>query len=212
MKPRSAKTHAEAQAMAGRVLCDELLVRRAWTRSERRVVLGGLFGRLLIAIEPGICFLVFAGLTIGMIFFAPPSLDRNDTAHQHDLAFVIAPIFGTAALAFLAYFIAVLVRPIRALMHTFSPIYIVDGYVRYRSPDRHTDGNSNGYVAVLNDERRTIAEWPTVGEIPIPDSVRPALVEFSRYGGIHRIDGRSTGVIPESMPALGGIGANLPRI
>ncbi len=185
----------------------------------------GMVGRLLIAIEPGICTLVFAGLTIGLIFFPPrqsaatvvagPNLafQAQDAAlHTHDLAIVIAPIFGIAALAFFAYFCAVLVRPIRAFIHTFSPIYIVDGYVRYRKPDRDSEGGANGYVAVLADDQREIAEWPTIGDVPIPDSIRPALIEFSRYGGIHRIDGRSTGLVPESMPALGGIGANLPRM
>ena len=168
---------------------------------------------MLIAIEPAICFLVFAALTLGLIFHPPVPANLADAkGHEHDLAIVIAPIFGVAALCFLAYFVAVLVRPIRALAQTFSPIFIVDGYVRYRKPDRNTDGCQNGYVAVLSDERRTVAEWPTIGDLPLVDSVRPALIEFSRYGGIHRIDGRSTGVMPESMPALGGIGANLPRI
>ena len=190
---------------------DDMLVRRSWTRSERRVVVQGLLGRLLIAIEPFICTVVLGALTIGFVFFAPKPFNPNDTTHQRDLAIVIAPIFGSMTLAFFTYFVCVLVRPIRALMQTFSPIYIVDGYVRYRRPDRNTEADSNGYVAVLDDERRAVAEWPTLGEVPIPDSVRPAHVEFSRYGGIHRIDGRSTGVIPESMPALGGIGANLPR-
>jgi hypothetical protein len=32
------------------------------------------------------------------------------------------------------------------------------------------------------------------------------MVEFCRYGGILRIDGRSTGVLPDDIPALG-IGA-----
>jgi hypothetical protein len=212
--PRRANIHAEAAVMARRVdLRDETLVRRPWTRSERSVVLGGVFGRLLIAIEPAICFLVFAALTLGLIFHPPtPANLEGAKGHEHDLAIVIAPIFGFAALCFFAYFVAVLVRPIRALLHTFSPIFIVDGYVRYRRPDRNTDGCFNGYVAVLSDERRTVAEWPLVGDEAVVDSIRPALIEFSRYGGIHRIDGRSTGVIPESMPALGGIGANLPRI
>jgi hypothetical protein len=43
------------------------------------------------------------------------------------------------------------------------------------------------------------------------DSLRPALIEFSFYGGIHRIDGRSTGIVPESMPTLG-VGSNVPRL
>jgi hypothetical protein len=113
---------------------------------------------LLIAIEPAICFLVFAALTLGLIFHPPtPANLEGAKGHEHDGCF-------------------------------------------------------NGYVAVLSEERRTVAEWPIARDVPVVDSIRPALIEFSRYGGIHRIDGRSTGVIPESMPALGGIGANLPRI
>ncbi len=188
-----------------------MLVRRPWTRSERRVVIQGLLGRLLIAIEPLICMLVLGALTIGLAFFGPKPYDPNDTQHQRDLAVVIAPIFALMTAAFFVWFVCVLVRPVRALMHTFSPIFIVDGYVRYRRPDRFTEADSNGYVAVLDEERRAVAEWPTLGEHPIADAVRPALIEFSRFGGIHRIDGHSTGVVPESMPALGGLGANLPR-
>jgi hypothetical protein len=190
--------------------CESSLVRRAWTKAERRVVLNGLFGRLLIAIEPLICTVVFGALTIGLIFFPLPA---GTSARQHqDAAMVLSPIFGLAASAFLVYAIAVLVPPVRALLHTFSPIYIVDGYLRYRRPDRHTEADSNGYIAVLNEDRRAIAEWPSAGEYEAPDSLRPAMIEFSVFGGIHRIDGRSTGVLPESLPAPGGIGANLPRM
>jgi len=190
--------------------CESSLVRRAWTKAERRVVVSGLFGRLLIAIEPLICTVVFGALTIGLIFFPLPA---GTSPQQHrDAAVVLAPIFGLAASAFLIYAIAVLVPPVRALLHTFSPIYIVDGYLLYRRPDRHTDVDSNGYIAVLNEDRRTIAEWPSVGDSEIPESLRPAMIEFSVHGGIHRIDGRSTGVLPESLPTPGGIGANLPRL
>jgi hypothetical protein len=189
--------------------CESSLVRRAWTKAERRVVINGLLGRLLIAIEPIICTVVFGALTAGLIFFQLPA-GTNPQQHR-DAAIVLSPIFGLAASAFLIYAIAVLVPPIRALMQTFSPIYIVDGYLRYRRPDRHTEADSNGYIAVLNEDRRTIAEWPSVGDYAVPDSLRPALVEFSVFGGIHRIDGRSTGVVPEALPAPGGIGANLPR-
>ena len=183
------------------------LVRRSWTAAERRVVLNGLFGRLLIAIEPVICTIVFTALTAGLIFFPLPAAARMT---RWESAIVIAPIFGLAALAFLAYATIVLVPPIRALLQTFSPIYIVDGYIRYRRPDRQTEADSNGYVAVLGEDRRTIAEWPSIGEDPVPDSLRPAMIEFSFFGGIHRIDGRSTGVVPDSMPALG-VGPNVPR-
>ena len=87
----------------------------------------------------------------------------------------------------------------------------MDGYLRYRTPDRATEADSNGYISVLDENRLTVAEWPTIGEEPIADHVRPALIEFSYYGGIHRIDGRSTGVLPASMSACG-VGSNRPRL
>ena len=196
---------AEIEAMAQRGERDTSLVRRMWTRSERRVVLNGLLGRLLIAIEPIICFIVFGGLTSALVFVPLPGTKMT----RWESAIVIAPIFGLAAVAFLIYAVAVLFGPLRALIQTFSPIYIVDGYLRYRRPDRATEGDSNGYVAVLNEDRLAIAEWPTLGEVPLPDSLRPAMIEFSYFGGIHRIDGRSTGVLPESFAAAG-IGSHGP--
>jgi hypothetical protein len=162
---------------------------------------------MLIAIEPIICGTLFGAITVGLILIPLPKSARLD---HHDAAIVISPIFGLVAVAFCAYAVILLVPPIRALIQTFSPIYIVDGYLRYRSPDRRTEADSNGYVGVLDEERRSVAEWPSIGDTPIPDSIRPALIEFSYYGGIHRIDGRSTGVLPESMAALG-VGSNAPR-
>jgi hypothetical protein len=187
---------------------DEILARRPWTRAERRVVLQGLFGRLLIAIEPVICATVFGGLTAALIFFPLPASARLTHVES---AIIIAPIFGLATVAFAAYAVILLFNPVRALVQTFSPIFIVDGYLQYRKPDRDTEPDSNGYIAVLNEDRRTVAEWPSVGDAPVADSIRPAMLEFSYYGGIHRIDGRSTGVVPEAMPSMG-VGTNVPRI
>jgi len=185
-----------------------VLVRRAWTSAERRIVLRGLYGRMLIAIEPIICGVVFGAVTLWLILMPlPPSAHLS----HRDAAIVLSPIFGLVSVAFCAYAAIVLVPPLRALVHSFSPIYIVDGYLRYRRPDRSTEADSNGYIAVLDDARRMVAEWPSLGEGPIADSVRPALIEFSYFGGIHRIDGRSTGVLPEKMSALG-VGSNAPRL
>lgn len=206
--PRRASDRAEATIMASGFEREPTLARRTWTRAERRIVLRGLFGRLLIAIEPVICTTIFGALTAGLCFFPLP-VSANLT--HRESAFVIAPIFGLITLAFLAYAVIVLVPPVRALIATFSPIYIVDGYLRYRRPDRNTEADSNGYVAVLSEERRTICEWPCVGATAIADNLRPAMIEFSYYGGIHRIDGRSTGVVPESMPPVG-VGNNIPRV
>jgi hypothetical protein len=187
---------------------DGVLVRRPWTAAERRVVLRGLYGRLVIAIEPVICGSVFGAIALGFIFLNLPASARLP---HREAAIVLSPIFGLVSLAFCAYAIILLVPPVRALIHTFSPIYIVDGYVRYRKPDRDTEADSNGYLAVLTEDRQTLAEWPSIGKHPVVDATLPALVEFSYYGGIHRIDGRSTGVLPESMNAFG-VGKNAPRL
>jgi hypothetical protein len=45
----------------------------------------------------------------------------------------------------------------------------------------------------------------------LESSVQPVHVEFSEYGGIHKVDGRSTGVLPEGMTTIS-IGYNSPRI
>jgi uncharacterized membrane protein len=179
---------------------EELLIRRSWTKAERRVVINGLLGRLLIAAEPAICFLIFAGLTVGLVFFPLPP-DAKLT--RWESAIVIAPIFGVVSVAFLIYAIAVLVAPVRALMRTFSPIFIVDGYLRLRSRDERSQADTNGYIAVLDYDRALVFEWPSLGDVPLRDSARPALVEFSRYGGVHRIDGKVTGVLPESIAPCG---------
>ena len=42
--------------------------------------------------------------------------------------------------------------------------------------------------------------------LPLPDATIPALVEFSLYAGIHKIDGRSTGLLPEGELPLLAIG------
>ena len=124
---------------------------------------------------------------------------------------MLAPIFGLICVAFCLYAVILLTPPVRALVHSFSPIYIVDGYLRYRTSDRDTEDDSNGYVAVLDENRRTVAEWPTIGDSPVRDNIRPAMIEFSFYGGVHRIDGRSTGVLPESLPNIG-VGSNSFRL
>ncbi len=168
------------------------LIQRSWTRSERRVVLRGFFGRLAIAIEPVICGTLFAGLTIGLMI-------RRE--------FFLAPIFALGLVAFAIYAVWMLVKPTRALLATMAPIYIVDGYLRLRPRDESSEDPARGYVAVLSHDRSIVHEWPFYGEILEPDQLLPAMVEFSDFGGIHKIDGRSTGAIPERMPVLG-VGLN----
>jgi len=183
------------------------LVRRPWSQAERNVVIQGLLGRLVIAVEPAICFLVFAAITVALVFFRLPA---GAKLTRFEAAIVIAPVFAVAALAFLAYAVAVLYAPIRALRQTFSPIFIVDGYLRFRRPDSETEHGSNGYVAVLDDARQALAEWPTLGQSDREDDERPAMIEFTFYGGVHRIDGRETGVLPQRLRPLG-VGLNTRR-
>ena len=164
------------------------LIQRPWTRAERAIVLQGVLGRVMIAIEPVLCGSVFLALTIALFL-------RKQ--------YVIAPIFGLAVLAFAAYAIIVMVKPVKAMLETRAPIFIVDGYIRYRGPDAVSDDFDSGYVAVLLEDKRVACEWPTKGDTPIPNTIRPALIEFSDYGGIHRIDGRSTGALPDKVPTFG---------
>ncbi len=174
------------------------LIRRAWRRTERLVVLHGFFGRLCIAIEPILCGTMFLALTIGMLIV------RTDPAHPEDHNMVIlSPIFALGVVACIFYALALMLAPTRALLQTFRPIFIVDGYVRYRAPDAESAVDSNGYVAVLTEDSTLACEWPTVGDVPLRAMTIPALSEFSEYGGIHRIDGRPTGVLPDRIPRLG---------
>jgi len=173
------------------------LIRRAWTRAERKVVLTGFFGRLSIAIEPVLCGIVFAAITAG-VFLAP----RFSNRVMPDII-IIAPVFALGVLGCMAWALGVMLAPSRALLHTVRPIYIVDGYLRYRARDADSADNTNGYVAVLTEDRSIACEWPTLGAGDLPNRIRPALCEFSEYGGVHTIDGRPTGVVPLHMPALG---------
>lgn len=166
------------------------VARRPWTRAERRVVLRGFFGRLTIAIEPLVVALFFALLPVALLL------------RRQEIALLIAPIFACAALAFLAYAIVLIVPSARALFETFAPIYTVDGYVRYRISGR---GEPEFYVAALGAGRETLGEWP-LHAWPHAIGSRdtwPVVVEFSRYGGIHKIDGRSTGVLPDEIAPFG---------
>jgi hypothetical protein len=173
------------------------LIRRPWSRNERAVVLAGFFGRAAIAIEPVLCGIVFAGITLG-VFFAP----RFSHAVNSDII-IIAPVFGIGVLACIAWAIGVMHAPVQALLHTLRPIYIVDGYIRFRPRDTSSPERGNGYIAVLTADGVIACEWATYGDEELPRHSRPAHVEFSEYGGVHAVDGRRTGVLPERIPALG---------
>jgi hypothetical protein len=171
------------------------LVRRAWTESERRKVWRGLTGRFAIAIEPLLGCIFFALLTWGIVWRAHHTVETD--------IIVLAPCFAFIAVAFAGYFFAVLFAPVRAFLQTFKPIFIVDGYVRYRGRDVASEDEATGYVAVLFEDKCTACEWECFGRKSLPELTLPAMTEFSVYGGIHKIDGRSTGVLPdEDVPLL----------
>lgn len=180
----------------------DYLAARSWTARERRIVWRGLTGRFSIAIEPLIGMLFFGVLTWGIIW-------RSHVTKPHDL-WILSPIFGFIAVCFFAYFVALVVTPLIAFAQTYKPIFQIDGYVRYRGPDDFSDLGSTGYVAVLFEDRDTCCEWECYGMKNLPSVTLPAHVEFSEYGGIHRIDGKSTGVLPDDIPVLAiGINQNL---
>ncbi len=180
------------------------LASRRWTERERFIVWRGVTGRASIAIEPLLGALFFAALSYGIVW-------RARVAAPHDL-WILWPVFGVVALAFFGYFVAVLVAPLTAYAQTYKPIYQLDGYVRYRGPDDFSDAGSTGYVAVLFEDRELCGEWECYGTKRLPVRTLPAHVEFSEYGGIHKIDGKSTGVLPdEDLPLLAiGIAQNFP--
>ena len=169
---------------------------RPWTRAERRVVNRGFWGYFFIAIEPAIIALLFALLAVTLLL------------RKQETAVFVAPIFFCASLAFAAYAIVLLTAPVRALAESFGSIFNVDGYVRYRSQRRFADEPPTYYVAVLDAEQQELGEWPLRERPAALDrgDLWPAVVEFTPYGGILRIDGRSTGTLPEEFPAFG-IGA-----
>jgi hypothetical protein len=186
---------------AGRMTALELdaaLIRRPWRPNERSIVLHGFFGRLVIAIEPILCGTMFLALTIGMLIVHTDP-HRPD---EHNMV-ILSPIFALGVVACIFYALALMWNPTRALYQTFRPIFIVDGYVRYRAPDADSPVDSNGYVAVLTHEKNLVCEWSTLGEVPLRALMVAALSEFSEYGGVHRIDGRPTGVLPDRIARLG---------
>jgi len=89
-----------------------------------------------------------------------------------------------------------------AFFHTFKPIYIVDGYVRYRTRDEKSDDFATGYMATLFEDQTVACEWECFGAKELPNRTIPSLVEFSYYAGIHKIDGKPTGLLPDDIPLL----------
>jgi hypothetical protein len=172
------------------------LARRRWTPRERAVVWRGLTGRFALAIEPLLGMLFMALLTWGIVY-------RAQHVPSDATLIKIAWIFAVGAIAFAGYFVAVLVAPVAAYLQTFKPIYILDGYVRYREPDERSQLDACGYAAALFADRTVACEWEWLGKRSLPNATIPALVEFSVYAGLHKIDGKSTGLLPdEELPLL----------
>ncbi|MGA8535034.1 MAG: hypothetical protein WB615_13080 [Candidatus Tumulicola sp.] len=173
-----------------------LLTHRAWTPRERRIVWRGLTGRLAIAVEPLLGVVFMSLLAWGVVWRAQHVPDDATLVK-------IAPIFALGAIAFGGYFVAVLVAPFTAYLQTFKPIYVLDGYVRYREPDEHSESDACGYVAALFADRSVACEWEWLGKKRLPNVTISALVEFSVYAGIHKIDGKPTGLLPDDdLPLL----------
>jgi hypothetical protein len=177
------------------------LAMRPWRPDERRIVRRGLFGRLTIAAEPALISLAFAWFGYWLATHG-----RSDATHDD---WIFSIIFLPGAAAFAIYAIVLMRGPVRALLETYQPIFIVDGYLRTRGRDDFSLTGSSGYVAVLTEDRRVACEWPTRGERDLQMRIEPALMEFSEFGGIHAIDGRETGILPKDFPVLG-VGGNRP--
>ena len=181
-----------------------LLAQRPWTQRERQIVWRGLTGRMAIAIEPLIGMGFMAFITWGIVW-------RAHTVPADATLIKIAPIFALGFFLFLGYFVAVLVAPFTAYLQTFKPIYVLDGYVRYREPDEYSETDARGYVAALFPDQSVACEWEWLGKKRLYNATIPSLIEFSTYAGIHKIDGKATGLLPdEEMPLLA-IGMNQRR-
>jgi hypothetical protein len=171
------------------------LAMRSWRPQERRVVWRGAAGRFVVACEPAAIALLFGAFTVGLAHLAG--------SKDHQGYIYLAWVFGFGAACFTLYAVGLLVNPIRTLLQTREPIFSVDGYVRTRGPDVSSVAGSSGYIAVMLDDGRVACEWSAHGDGILPDQTFPAFTEFSEYGGIHMVDGQSTGVLPEDIPAFG---------
>jgi hypothetical protein len=181
----------------------KLLVMRPWLPQERRVVVRGFSGRFVTALEPAIIAILFAAFAFGIDY-----VRRHSSADLNGYQY-LAWLFAFGAVVFTLYAVGLVLSPLRALLETRKPIFIVDGYVRSRGPDDWSERDTNGYIAVVLVDGRVAAEWPVHGEADLAYSMRPAFIEFSEFGGIHKVDGQSTGVLAEDMPVFG-VGVNHP--
>jgi len=181
-----------------------ILAFRPWRTAERRVVIRGVVGRAVTALEPaaigGILLWVAVALALRV------SIDDGQPVHTE---LPIALIFIPVAAAFFVYAAWLVSEPLRALRQTYEPIFIVDGYLRTRGPDDFSERGDCGYVAAITADRRVAGEWTARGPVEYQHTLRAAQLEFTEYGGLHAIDGRPTGILPTDFPAFG-VGANRP--
>ena len=181
-----------------------LLASRPWRAAERRVVIRGVAGRAVTALEPAAIGGVL--LWVAFVLAFRVTIDEGRPIHA-DMP--IALIFIPVAVAFFVYAGWLVREPLRALRQTYEPIFIVDGYVRTRSRDDFSERGFCGYVAALTADHRVAGEWPARGPVEYTHSMRAAVLEFTEYGGLHAIDGRPTGILPADFPPFG-IGGNRP--
>ncbi|HKW45484.1 MAG TPA: hypothetical protein VJN22_07490 [Candidatus Eremiobacteraceae bacterium] len=181
-----------------------LLAFRSWRAAERRVVVRGVAGRAVTALEPAAigCLLLWVAIVLALRV----TVDQGRPIHP-DLP--VAVIFAPVALGFFIYAGWLISEPLRALRQTYEPIFILDGYVRTRGRDDFSERGSCGYVAAITPDLRVAGEWPARGPEEYRHVQRPALLEFTEYGGLHAIDGRATGILPADFPAFG-VGGNRP--
>lgn len=164
----------------------------------------GVAGRALTALEPAAIggLLVWAAITLALRV----SIDQGQPVHTE---LPVAMVFAPVALGFFVYAGWLVSEPLRALRQTREPIFILDGYMRTRGRDDLSERGSCGYIAALTPDLRVAGEWPALGPSEFPNQLRPALLEFTEYGGVHAIDGRPTGILPVDFPAFG-VGGNRP--
>ncbi len=80
--------------------------------------------------------------------------------------------------------------------------------MRFREPNEKSEDDACGYAAALFPDLTVACEWEWLGKKHLPNVTIPSHIEFSTYAGIHKIDGKPTGLLPdEEMPLLAiGIG------
>ena len=131
-----------------------------------------------------LCGVVFGIITLG-VFVAP----RLSPQYVDPDIVIIAPVFGLASLA------ARCGRWRHARARARAGPHLATDLHRRRlhslpRPDAASAADSNGYIAVLTEDRTIACEWPTLGVVKLPNR-RP-----SRAVRVHRIRRRALGRRP----------------